>query len=65
MKRSRKSTGSFSPRLEHVGHALVRGVAPGEQFAGQQQHFARLPGGGFGARHGVEVHAPRAARHRR
>ena len=57
--------GEFFAALEHVAHALVRGIAAGEQLAGQQQHFARLPCRGFGARHGVEIHAARAAtRHR-
>jgi len=33
------------------------GGRDGEQLAGQQQHFAGLPGGGFGAGRGVEVDA--------
>ncbi len=52
--------GQLFAAVEHVGHALVRGVAAGEQLAGEQQHFAGLPGGGFGAGHGVEIHAARS-----
>jgi hypothetical protein len=51
-----KSTGSFSPFVEHVDHALVRGVAPGEQLAVEQQHVAGLPARDLVARHRIEVH---------
>ena len=60
MKRPRKSTGSFLAAIEHVGHALVRGVAAGEELAVEQQHFAWFPGSNFGARDGVEIHAARS-----
>ena len=49
--------GKFFAAVEHVGHALVCGVATGEQLAGEQEDFAGLPGGDFGAGDGVEVHA--------
>ena len=60
MKRSREVDGELFAAVEHVGHALVGGVAAGEQLAGEQQHFAGLPRGGFVAGDGVEVHAARA-----
>ena len=57
MKRSLKVDGEFFAAAQHVGHALVGGVAAGEQFAVEQQDFAGLPGGGFGAGDGVEIDA--------
>ena len=48
MKRLVRSTGSFSPLRHHVDQALVRGVAAGEELAGEQQALARLPGRDLG-----------------
>src|SRR5690606_29714458 len=42
---------------EHVDHALVGGVATGEQLAAQQQHLARLPAGDLFAGDLVQVDA--------
>ena len=36
--------GEFFAAAEHVGHALVGGVAAGEELAGEEQDFAGLPG---------------------
>ena len=49
--------GEFFAAAQHVGHALVGGVSAGEELAVEQQDFAGLPGGGFSAGDGVEVHA--------
>ena len=46
---------------EHVGDALVRGVAAGEHLAVQQQRVAGLPRRDFLARQRVEIDARRAA----
>src|ERR1019366_7443997 len=43
----------FFAAAEHVGHALVSGIAAGEQLSVQEQDFARFPRGGFGAGYGV------------
>src|SRR2546423_1862624 len=43
---------------EHVGDALVRGLAAGEHFPRQEQRFAGLPPNDFRARDRVEVYAP-------
>ena len=40
--------------VEHVGEALVGGVAAGEEFAGEQDDFAGLPGADVVAGDGVE-----------
>ena len=42
---------------EHVGHALVGGVAAGEELAVEEEDVAGLPGLGFGVGEGVEVDA--------
>ncbi len=47
--------------VEHVGHALVGGVAAGQQLAGEQHDLAGLPGVDLGAGDGFEVDAARAA----
>ena len=49
--------GEFFAAVEHVGDALVGGVAAGEELAGEEDDFAGLPGGGFFAGDGVEVDA--------
>ena len=63
MKRLVKSTGSVLAAIEHVGHALVGGIASGEQLAVEQQHFAGLPRRDFFASDGVEIHAASARTH--
>ena len=61
MKRLREVDGECFAAVEHVGHALVGGVAAGEELAGEQQDFAGLPGLDFVAGDGVEVDAAGAA----
>ncbi len=51
--------GKLFAAAEHVGHALVGGVAAGEELAGEEEDFAGLPCGGFFAGDGVEVDAAR------
>ena len=43
--------------LQHVGHALVCGIAAGKQLAIEQQDFTRLPCGNFFASDGIEIDA--------
>ena len=43
--------------VEHVGHALVGGVAAGEELAGEEEDFAGFPGANFVMGDGVEVDA--------
>src|SRR6202012_2608654 len=50
----------FFAAIQHVRHALVRGVAAGEQLPAQQQHLSRLPGKNLFAGYGVEMNAARA-----
>jgi hypothetical protein len=57
MTRLVKSTGSFLALGQHVGDALVRGVAAGQHLAVEQQGLAGLPGGDFGRRQGVQIDA--------
>src|SRR3546814_13792338 len=45
--------------VEHVDHALVRGIATGEQPAVEQQRLARLEAGDFLPGDGVQVHPAR------
>ena len=60
MKRLREVDGQLFAAVQHVGHALVGGVAAGEELAVEEQDFAGLPGGDFFAGDGVEIHAARA-----
>jgi len=57
MKRLVKFDGERFAAVEHVGHALVGGVASGEELAGEEDDFAGLPGENVGAGDGVEVDA--------
>jgi hypothetical protein len=57
MTRLVKSTGSFLALGQHVGDALVGGVAAGQHLAVEQQLLARLPGGDLGLGQAVEVDA--------
>ena len=57
MKRLREVDGEVFAAVEHVGHALVGGVAAGEELAGEEEDFAGLPGADFVAGDGVEVDA--------
>ena len=57
--------GEFFAAVEHVGHALVRGVAAGEELAGEQKDLAGLPGANLVVGDGVEVDALRVVRRRR
>ena len=65
MKRLREVDGEGFAAVEHVGEALVGGVAAGEEFAGEQDDFAGLPGVDVGAGDGVEVDAAGVVRARR
>ena len=42
---------------EHIGHALVGGIAAGEQAAGEENDLAGLPGADVVAGEGVEIDA--------
>src|SRR5271157_416190 len=54
--------GKLLAALEHLGHALVRGIATSEQLATEQEHFADLPSCDFLTCNRVEVHSARADR---
>ena len=57
--------GELFAAVEHVGHALVGGVAAGEELAGEEEDFAGLPGADFVVGDGVEVDAAWRWRRRR